>query len=207
MSSGNIVYAGFSAPSGAALMVCARYCICSCCCSSSCCSLARCLASPPQLMPQKAALVVQPIGALVEQLAGDPYDRAVGRIDGRTAATDAGVGHGRGVRLRARMHRIEDLCTSNSAPSEVRASSKLQRVADGDGRFREIRQAHRRQCGLLFCSKAITSRHTRTSCTCIPRVSSTSRGMVRTETTTRMRSTCCAWTGTSSGLARTRSLC
>ena len=32
---------------------------------------------PPKLLPQKAALVVQPVGQLVEQIAGDPYDRAI----------------------------------------------------------------------------------------------------------------------------------
>lgn len=36
----------------------------------------------PQLMPQKAALFVQPVGALVEQVAGDPYDRAVAELIG-----------------------------------------------------------------------------------------------------------------------------
>jgi protease-4 len=35
---------------------------------------------PPQLMPQKAALVVHPVGQLVEQIAGDPYDRAVAEL-------------------------------------------------------------------------------------------------------------------------------
>jgi protease-4 len=35
---------------------------------------------PPQLMPQSAALVVQPVGQLVEQIAGDPYDRAVAEL-------------------------------------------------------------------------------------------------------------------------------
>ena len=35
---------------------------------------------PPQLFPQKAALVVQPVGQLVEQIAGDPYDRAVAEL-------------------------------------------------------------------------------------------------------------------------------
>ena len=35
---------------------------------------------PPQLVPQKAALVVQPVGQLVEQIAGDPYDRAVAEL-------------------------------------------------------------------------------------------------------------------------------
>jgi len=35
---------------------------------------------PPHLVPQKAALVVQPVGQLVEQIAGDPYDRAVAEL-------------------------------------------------------------------------------------------------------------------------------
>lgn len=36
----------------------------------------------PQLLPQQAALVIQPVGALVEQVAGDPYDRAVAELVG-----------------------------------------------------------------------------------------------------------------------------
>lgn len=36
----------------------------------------------PQLMPQRAALFVQPVGALVEQVAGNPYDRAIAEIVG-----------------------------------------------------------------------------------------------------------------------------
>lgn len=36
----------------------------------------------PQLMPQKAALVVQPAGALVEQYSGDPYERAIAELMG-----------------------------------------------------------------------------------------------------------------------------
>ena len=39
----------------------------------------------PQLMPQRAALFVQPVGALVEQVAGNPYDRAVAEIVGDAA--------------------------------------------------------------------------------------------------------------------------
>jgi len=35
---------------------------------------------PPHLMPQSAALLVQPVGQLVEQIAGDPYDRAVAEL-------------------------------------------------------------------------------------------------------------------------------
>jgi len=36
----------------------------------------------PPLLPQKAALVIQPAGTLVEQLAGDPYDRALAELLG-----------------------------------------------------------------------------------------------------------------------------
>ena len=36
----------------------------------------------PQLMPQKAALIVQPAGALVEQYSGDPYERAIAELMG-----------------------------------------------------------------------------------------------------------------------------
>ena len=35
-------------------------------------------------MPRKAALVIQPVGALVEQLAGDPYDRAIAELMGES---------------------------------------------------------------------------------------------------------------------------
>lgn len=36
----------------------------------------------PPIMPQNAALIVQPTGSLVEQLDGDPYDRAVAELLG-----------------------------------------------------------------------------------------------------------------------------
>lgn len=36
----------------------------------------------PPLLPQKAALVIRPSGALVEQLAGNPYDRAMAELLG-----------------------------------------------------------------------------------------------------------------------------
>ncbi|MBT8101093.1 MAG: signal peptide peptidase SppA [Gammaproteobacteria bacterium] len=43
------------------------------------------LSSPPPVMPDGAALRIEPYGALVEQLEGDPYDRAVAELvgDGR----------------------------------------------------------------------------------------------------------------------------
>ena len=34
----------------------------------------------PHLMPQRAALYLQPVGSLVEQVAGNPYDRAVAEL-------------------------------------------------------------------------------------------------------------------------------
>lgn len=36
----------------------------------------------PPILPQKAALVVQPVGSLVEQLSGDPYERAIAELMG-----------------------------------------------------------------------------------------------------------------------------
>lgn len=36
----------------------------------------------PQVLPRNAALVIQPVGALVEQLAGDPYERAIAELMG-----------------------------------------------------------------------------------------------------------------------------
>ena len=36
----------------------------------------------PPILPQKAALVVQPVGALVEQMTGDPYERAIAELMG-----------------------------------------------------------------------------------------------------------------------------
>lgn len=40
----------------------------------------------PPLLPKKAALVIQPSGALVEQLAGDPYERALAELLGEAPA-------------------------------------------------------------------------------------------------------------------------
>ena len=40
----------------------------------------------PPLLPKKAALVIKPSGALVEQLAGDPYERALAELLGEAPA-------------------------------------------------------------------------------------------------------------------------
>lgn len=40
------------------------------------------LSDTPPLLPQKSALVIKPTGAIVEQLAGNPYDRAIAELFG-----------------------------------------------------------------------------------------------------------------------------
>jgi len=42
------------------------------------------MSGTPPLLPQQAALVIQPSGALVEQIAGDPYERALADLLGDT---------------------------------------------------------------------------------------------------------------------------
>ncbi len=42
------------------------------------------ISGTPPLLPQQAALVIKPVGALVEQLEGDPYDRALSQLLGET---------------------------------------------------------------------------------------------------------------------------
>ena len=90
----------------------------------------------PQLMPQKAALIVQPVGALVEQVAGDPYDRAVAELVGdappQTLVADvvAALDHA------SDDDRIEVVHLELSALGGS-GLSKLQRVADAMQRFRD----------------------------------------------------------------------
>lgn len=43
------------------------------------------IAQAPALIPERAALLVQPVGALVDQLEGDPYDRAIAEVLNETA--------------------------------------------------------------------------------------------------------------------------
>lgn len=91
---------------------------------------------PPQLIPQKAALVVQPIGQLVEQIAGDPFDRAVGELfddqPPQTLVTDVVEA----FRLASTDDRIEIVHLELSALGGA-GLSKLQRIADAMDSFRE----------------------------------------------------------------------
>ena len=91
---------------------------------------------PPKLLPQKAALVVQPVGQLVEQVAGDPYDRAIAEIldDAplQTLVSDVveALDHARSD------DRIELVHLELSGLGGT-GLSKLQRVAEAMDRFRE----------------------------------------------------------------------
>jgi protease-4 len=91
---------------------------------------------PPQLIPQKAALVVQPVGQLVEQIAGDPYDRAVGELFGdrppQTLVSDVVEA----FRLARTDDRIEVVHLELSALGGT-GLSKLKRVAAAMDSFRE----------------------------------------------------------------------
>ena len=51
------------------------------CCLFSCCFFGL-NAEAPSVQPAGSALYIQPYGALVEQLAGDPYDRAIAEVVG-----------------------------------------------------------------------------------------------------------------------------
>ena len=90
----------------------------------------------PHLMPQRAALYLQPVGSLVEQVAGNPYDRAVAELtDNATPQTlvsdvvDA-------LDYAAADDRIEVVHLELSALGGA-GLSKLQRVAKAMTRFQE----------------------------------------------------------------------
>ena len=91
---------------------------------------------PPQLIPQEAALVVQPVGQLVEQIAGDPYDRAIAELfddpPPQTLVTDVVEA----FRLASTDDRIEVVHLELSALGGA-GLSKLQRIAAAMDSFRE----------------------------------------------------------------------
>ncbi len=90
----------------------------------------------PQLLPQSAALVIQPVGALVEQVAGDPYDRAVAELVGdaplQTLVSDVVDA----LRYAREDDSIELVHLDLSAFAGA-GLSKLQRVASAIDSFRE----------------------------------------------------------------------
>ena len=90
----------------------------------------------PQLMPQRAALLVKPVGALVEQVAGDPYDRAIADLlqdtPPQTLVSDVveALEHAR------EDDRIEVVHLELSSLGRA-GLNKLQRVAKAMARFQE----------------------------------------------------------------------
>ncbi|MGB5257083.1 MAG: signal peptide peptidase SppA [Woeseiaceae bacterium] len=90
----------------------------------------------PPILPQKAALVIQPTGALVEQLAGNPYDRALaellGEVQTQTLVQD--------VLDALEYARTDDRVTAVHLELSALAGgglNKLQRVAEAIESFRE----------------------------------------------------------------------
>lgn len=94
------------------------------------------LSGTPPLLPQKAALLIQPSGALVEQLAGDPYDRAIAGLIGeaeiQTLVQDVvdALDYARNDDRIAAVH----LELSGLAAADL---TKLQRIAAAIDAFRE----------------------------------------------------------------------
>lgn len=91
---------------------------------------------PPQLIPQKAALVVQPVGQLVEQIAGDPYDRAVAELFDDPPPQTLVADVVEAFRLASTDDRIEVVHLELSALGGS-GLSKLQRIAAAMESFRE----------------------------------------------------------------------
>lgn len=90
----------------------------------------------PPILPERAALVVQPVGTLVEQLDGDPYDRAIAEltdnVQPQTLVQDVvdAIEHARADDRIAAVHL--ELSALGSAGLD-----KLRRVADAVASFRE----------------------------------------------------------------------
>jgi protease-4 len=90
----------------------------------------------PPILPKSAALVVQPVGALVEQLSGDPYERAIAELTGEVQAetlvqdvVDALEAAGDDSRINA-VHLELSALVSGSI-------DKLERIAAAIGTFQE----------------------------------------------------------------------
>lgn len=90
----------------------------------------------PPLLPDKAALVIQPSGALVEQLAGDPYDRALAELLGDAQAQTLVQDIVDALELAKSDDRITAV---HLELSELGAAglAKLQRVAEAIDTFKE----------------------------------------------------------------------
>lgn len=90
----------------------------------------------PQLSPQGAALVIQPVGSLVEQVAGDPYDRALAELVGDAPPQTLVADVVDALRYAKSDDSIE-LVHLNLSGFAGAGLSKLQRVAEAIDSFRE----------------------------------------------------------------------
>lgn len=90
----------------------------------------------PHLVPQRAALVVQPVGNLVEQVAGDPYDRAIAELVGDAPPQMLVADVVEALKQAQDDKRIEVVHLELSALAGA-GLSKLQRVARAMQAFRE----------------------------------------------------------------------
>ncbi|MBT8090160.1 MAG: signal peptide peptidase SppA [Gammaproteobacteria bacterium] len=94
------------------------------------------MSGTPPLMPNKAALFIQPSGVLVEQLEGDPFDRALTELVGDTPPQTLV----QDVIDALEFARTDERITAVHLELSVFASgglNKLQRVADAIDAFRE----------------------------------------------------------------------
>ena len=91
----------------------------------------------PQLMPQRAALFLQPVGALVEQVAGDPYDLALAELTQNAVPQTLVSDIVEALQHAADDDRIEIVHLELSAMGGA-GLSKLQRIADAMARFQRL---------------------------------------------------------------------
>ena len=90
----------------------------------------------PPLLPQQAALVIQPSGTLVEQLAGNPFDRAIAELLGEIQAQTLVQDVVEALQYARDDERITVVHLELSALAGA-SLNKLQRVADAIDTFRE----------------------------------------------------------------------
>jgi protease-4 len=90
----------------------------------------------PHLMPQRAALYLQPVGSLVDQVAGNPYDRAIAELTDNASPQTLVSDIVETLDFAAADDRIELVHLELSALGGA-GLSKLQRVAKAMARFQE----------------------------------------------------------------------
>ncbi len=90
----------------------------------------------PELVPQRAALVIAPVGELVEEFAGDPYDLAIAEMLGNSTPQTLLQDIVDALEFAADDKRIQAVHLELSSLGSA-GLSKLQRVAEAIDEFRE----------------------------------------------------------------------